>query len=184
MRAESIRAHLRIYSIYQKRKTTINHAFASALAPSSDYSPAAMTEALSVLGQEATSDLLCVYCGASAETWDHLTGLVKNSELAGYGHQLGNLAPCCRHCNSRKGSKDWQVFVQEDLSEPRRSEVAARLTEYQQRFAQPIDVPMARTRLPAEWARYDSLRAEIHRLMQDADRIAENLRTSFGPGGA
>ena len=110
MRAESIRAHLKTCSIYQERTTTINHAFASALAPSSDVSSSAVGEALAALGQNPDADLACVYCGAEAQTWGHLTGLVQNSELAGFGRQIGNLVPRCRHCNSRKGSKDWQRF--------------------------------------------------------------------------
>ena len=184
MRAESIRAHLRVYSIYQKRKTTINHAFASALAPSWTYSPIAMSQALSVLGQSADADLSCVYCDALAETWDHLTGLVKNSELSGFGHQLGNLVPCCRHCNSRKGGKDWALFLSEEIPEPRRSKLSKRLAEYQERFANHIDLSAAQARHPDDWTRYDSLRADIYRLMQEADRIAEKLRSSFSSPGA
>lgn len=37
MRKESIKTHLKEYSIYNKRKTTINHAFASALSVPDDY---------------------------------------------------------------------------------------------------------------------------------------------------
>lgn len=179
MRAESIRAHLKTYSIYQKRKTTINHAFASALAPSSEYSLGAVAEALRTLGQRSDGDLSYVYCSDEAHTWDHLSGLVKDSELAGFGHQIGNLVPCCRHCNSRKGSKDWTRFVEEEIPEPRRSEVLTRLAEYQSRFAVPIDLPLARTRDPAGWQRYDALRGQIHSLMQEADAIAASLRATL-----
>lgn len=178
MRADSIRAHLKTYSIYQKRKTTINHAFASALAPKSAYSPITVAEALRALGQSAEYDLVCVYCGGEAQTWDHLSALVKDSELAGFGHQVGNLVPCCRHCNSRKGSKDWQRFVQEEVEEPRRSELISALVEYQRKFATPIDLRLARARNPEGWQRYDALRAQIHQLMQEADSVAETLRST------
>lgn len=38
MKKDSIRSHLKNYSIFKKRHTTINHAFASALSVPDDYS--------------------------------------------------------------------------------------------------------------------------------------------------
>jgi hypothetical protein len=37
MKKQSIKFHLSPYPIYQKRKATINHAFASAIAPVDEY---------------------------------------------------------------------------------------------------------------------------------------------------
>lgn len=176
MRVGTVRTHLRPYSIYQKRKTTINHAFASALAPSSDYDWSILSDALAILGQSADKDLTCVYCTRPAETWDHLTGLVKNSLLHGYGHQIGNLVPSCRDCNSRKGNKAWRSFVEQEIAEPLRSPVLGRLEAYQVRFAVEVDLAEARTRATATWQRYDAIRAEIHDLMLEADRLAIILR--------
>lgn len=105
MRKTSLKGHLKPYSIFNKRRTTINHAFASALAPNDQYDETVIDDALRVLGQNPDDDLECVYCGREAETWDHLIGLVKNSQLRGYGHQIGNLIPCCRSCNSKKDLK-------------------------------------------------------------------------------
>ena len=95
MKLADIKPHLRPYSIVQRRKTTINHAFASALAPCDEYDEERLKQAMAALGQTDLNDLRCVYCGAGGETWDHLVGLVKNSELHGYGHQVGNLAGRC-----------------------------------------------------------------------------------------
>src|SRR5262249_39203531 len=94
-----IRPHLRPYSIVQRRKTTINHAFASPLAPCDEYDEERLARAMAALGQDDLDALRCVYYGAGGETWDHLVGLVKNSEPNGYEHQVGNLVPCCRACN-------------------------------------------------------------------------------------
>ena len=106
MKLAGIKKHLRSYSIVQRRKTTVNHAFASALAPCDDYDEKRVAEAMALLSQTDLNDLRCVYCYSEAETWDHLVGLVKDSELNGYGHQIGNLVPCCGGCNSSKGNKD------------------------------------------------------------------------------
>lgn len=185
MRVETVRTHLRPYSIYQKRKTTINHAFASALAPCSAYDWSVLSDALAVLGQSPDKDLSCVYCTRPAETWDHLTGLVKDSLLHGYGHQIGNLVPSCRDCNSRKGNKPWRSFVEQEIAEPLRSAVVVRLEAYQLRFAAEIDLAEARTRDTATWQRYDAIRAEIHQLMLEADRLAITLRQCVKePGSA
>ena len=81
MKKEDIKKHLSIYSIYNKRRTTINHAFASSIAPSDSYDDIKVSEAISYLGQSANSVLKCVYCEDEAQTWDHVVGLVKNNEL-------------------------------------------------------------------------------------------------------
>lgn len=176
MKADSIKAHLKPYSIYKKRKTTVNHAFASALAPCSDYDASLVGDALKTLGQDPNGELLCVYCGALAQTWDHLTGLVKDSQLHGYGHQIGNLVPGCRDCNSRKGNMDWRLFVAASVTEPRRSSLTRSLELYQAQFATPVDMATARSQESAAWARYDEIRHEIHSLMQEADTLAATLR--------
>lgn len=141
MRFSSIKVHLKPYSILDRRKTTVNHAFASALAPVDKFDSDRIAEALKTLGQDPSADLHCVYCERSAETWDHLVGLVKNSELFGFGHQIGNLVPSCKECNSLKGKKDFQTFLNERITNPRKKFlVQKRLERYQAKYAQPIDV--------------------------------------------
>jgi hypothetical protein len=61
MKIDSIKAHLQPYSIMKKRQTTINHAFASAIAPSDAYDAKTVKEAVAMLGQDPEKDLLCVY---------------------------------------------------------------------------------------------------------------------------
>lgn len=50
---------------------------------------------------------LCAYCDAEITrktiTIDHIIPLSKGGK-----HEIGNIAPCCRRCNSSKGNKtDW-----------------------------------------------------------------------------
>jgi len=108
MKKESIKTHFRRYRIYSKRSTTINHAFASAVAPSDKYSAARIDEILCQLDCVREGKIICVYCGVrEAQTWDHLYPLVKASRPTGHGHTYGNLVPSCKDCNSTKGNRDW-----------------------------------------------------------------------------
>lgn len=47
----------------------------------------------------------CVYCGAAATCADHVTPLCK-----GGVHEFENIVPCCRQCNSSKGSSSFLDF--------------------------------------------------------------------------
>jgi hypothetical protein len=180
-----IKPHLRPYLIVQRRKTTINHAFASALAPCDDYDEARLARAMALLGQENLNDLRCVYCGKEAETWDHLVGLVHRSQLHGYGHQIGNLVPCCRACNSRKGNKDWQAFLLSAIPDAvKRQQVKELLANYLRTFAAEVDLRQTQERYPSEWQRYNQIKDEIITLMAEADKLAERLRVKITKGGA
>lgn len=179
MKKESIKSHLTPYSIHQKRKTTISHAFASAMAPSERYADveAKLDAALRLLGQDPDRDLRCVYCGQPAETWDHLVGLVEKSELRGYGHQLGNLVPSCRRCNSVKGSKDWRKHLQTWVPVPSELEVrSASIQSYLELYATRVVPGRAADRLPDGWKRYCEIREKIIDLMKEADLLAIRLR--------
>jgi len=170
MKKHSIKSHLSPYSIVQKRTTTINHAFASAIAPVDKYDEARLDDGLRLLGQDPDGDLKCVYCESNAETWDHLIGLVEKGELRGYGHQLGNLVPCCRKCNSGKGSKDWHKYLGE------KEEKQKLIDAYHKRFATPVDPKHMQTQLPDLWKRYGEIKGQILELMEEADDIADHLR--------
>jgi len=111
MKKQDIRRHLQDYSIHGKRKTTIAHAFASALSVADAYDVEKIDIALRTLGQDPDKDLLCIYCDRPAETWDHIMAIVKDGKFSGYGHQVGNLIPCCKDCNSKKGNRDWKEFL-------------------------------------------------------------------------
>lgn len=111
MKKDDLKRHLKDYSIFGKRSSTISHAFASALSIADDYDVAKIDKAISLLGQNPDDDLLCAYCDNPAETWDHVKAVVVNTAYSGYGHQISNLIPCCKSCNSSKGNKDWKEYL-------------------------------------------------------------------------
>jgi len=180
MRKEDIKRHLKTYSVYDKRRTTINHAFASAIAPSDSYSDNQINEALIFLGQNPNEDLVCVFCGEVAETWDHLLGLVKDGELRGYGHQIGNLVPCCKECNSKKGRTEFDRFINEsDRINKNKIELIELLNRYQDRFAKKINLDALNQKVPAEFEEFRRVKQNIFDLMKKADEIAIKLRKNI-----
>jgi len=111
MKKQDIKRHLQDYSIFGKRKTTMAHAFASALSVADTYDERKVDSALRLLGQDPDKELICMYCDRPAETWDHIMAIVKDGKFSGYGHQIGNLLPCCKECNSKKGNRSWSEFL-------------------------------------------------------------------------
>ena len=178
MKKESIKSHLCAYSIYAKRSTTMNHAFASAIAPFDDYDEERLDEALTFLGQDPNGGkLICVYCKATGETWDHLVGLVKEGKLRGLGHQLGNLVPCCKRCNSEKGGQDPLQFIEKNTRiQGDRKKLTNLIQSYMARYAKPLDLTQIERYLPEDWNRFERIKEEIFVLMNEADEIAERLR--------
>jgi 5-methylcytosine-specific restriction endonuclease McrA len=174
MRYSSIRTHLRPYVIVARRRTTINHTFASAIAPHDTFDEARIRSAISTLGQDPDAELLCAYCGAAAQTWDHVFATVRDSQFSGHGHQIGNLLPCCKPCNSAKGNKHWRAYLDQmglaDTSE--RAEAIARYL---------IAYPTSGTYLPTpEHARLDAIRTQVISLLAEADQVAKALRERVG----
>lgn len=177
MTPKSIRSHLAPYSILGKRKTTVAHAFASALAPSDEYDKEKIEAALDALGQTNLKQLSCVYCNRLAQTWDHLENLVKGGQLHGFGHQIGNLVPCCRDCNSQKNSQPFRDFVNAGtaLSDSDKSELIRRL-ERHLALAKPIESPNLSDTGKVALEKFLKLQLQIFELMEEADRYAHELR--------
>lgn len=179
MKRQSIRQHLRPYSIRERRATTIHHAFASALAVSEEYDDARISQALRDLDQDPDQELECCYCGHhQAETWDHVFGLVKGKEYAGYGHTVGNLIPCCKNCNSAKGNKDWRTFLATIL--PDEQVRAMKVLQLEQYFKRYLGSAFRQSEIaevcPAELTELNELRGEILALMKKADDVASAIR--------
>lgn len=176
MTPKSIRSHLAPYSIFSKRRTTIAHAFASALAPSEEFDQEKVEAALNALGQKNLQLLTCIYCGNLAQTWDHLENLVREGELNGYGHQLGNLVPCCRDCNSEKGGKPFRDYVSTlNLSPAEQADLITRLEKHLS-LATPINTSGLEFESKDALDQFNAIRAQILKLMEEADRFAQILR--------
>jgi hypothetical protein len=178
LKRQSIRQHLRPYSIRERRATTIHHAFASALAVSEEYDDARISQALRDLGQDPDQELVCCYCGHQADTWDHVFGLVKGKEYAGYGHTVGNLIPCCKNCNSAKGNKNWRTFLATVLRDEQAR--AMRVRQLEQYFEWYLGSAFGPSKIdevcPAELKALNDLRGEILALMKKADDVAFAIR--------
>ncbi|ODP36562.1 HNH endonuclease [Sphingomonas turrisvirgatae] len=173
MRFKSIASHLRPYRMLASRLTTINHMFAAAIAPHDPYDEAHVREAVSLLGNDPDDDLSCAYCGAPAETWDHVFATVKNSRFSGHGHRLGNLLPCCKSCNSRKGNKAWQAHLSSlPMDDVERSRRSACIERYLDTYGQ-IDLLAEPT---PDHVRLDELRAQVLSLVAEADEVASRIR--------
>lgn len=55
---------------------------------------------------EGSMDDPCVYCGAKADTADHIV-----PRSVGGGNEVENLAPCCKRCNMEKSSASVLMFL-------------------------------------------------------------------------
>lgn len=175
MRYRSAASHLQPYIMLARRRTTINHAFASAIAPYDAYDDAVVRGAVQALGQDPDADLMCVYCGESAETWDHVIGTVKDSRFSGFGSRIGNLVPCCKPCNSRKGNKNWEAYLKTCPGSPalhlqRHALIAAHIERYSS--------PRAGLGNTADHALLEEIRERVLALLAEGDQIAARLRAT------
>ena len=173
MRYKDIRRFLKPYSMVASRTTTISHAFAASIAPCDSFDDQTVRTALVALGQDPDADLECAYCGARAETWDHVNATVRDKKFSGYGHRLGNLLPCCKLCNSRKGNKNWLIFLRtlpigEELHAERENRISAYLTEYGAKDEVPEHLP--------EYEQLQELRRQVLQLFREADELATIIR--------
>ncbi len=155
------------------RRTTINHMFAAAVAPHDDYDEERACRAVAYLGNDPNGDLVCAYCGDLAETWDHVFATVKNSRFSGHGHRLGNLLPCCKPCNSRKGNKTWQAHLLAlPINEVDRVARSALIERYLAAFGQ-VDKADEQGE---DHVRLEDIRAQVLSLVAEADEIAARIR--------
>ncbi|MEG8021641.1 HNH endonuclease [Sphingomonas aerolata] len=156
-----------------RRRTTVNHAFAAAVAPSDAYDEATVSEAMLVLGLEPSGDLDCAYCGEPADTWDHIFATVQNSRFSGHGHRLGNLLPCCKPCNSKKGNKPWQTHIRSLLmNDEVRAERERLIAEFVARYSV-IELAVVDT---PDHERLEAIRLQVLALLAEGDEIAARIR--------
>ncbi|MCU1266472.1 MAG: endonuclease [Acidobacteria bacterium] len=173
MRYKDIRRFLKPYSMVASRTTTISHAFAASIAPCDSFEDATVRMALSVLGQDPDAELECAYCCARAETWDHVHATVQDKKFSGYGHRLGNLLPCCKPCNSKKGNKNWLTYLRSlPITETLRAERERRINDYLTEYGAKDVIP---DHLP-EYEQLQELRRRVLELFREADELASIVR--------
>lgn len=174
MRYASIRTHLRPYMIVARRRTTINHAFAAAIAPADEYDEGRVKIAMEALGQNPDNDLECAYCGAPAETWDHIFATVLDSKFSGHGHRLGNLLPCCKPCNSKKGNKSWRHYLNTIKLTP--GELEKRSVSIEN-YIKTYEVTSQPPEHSAAHVKLQEIRAQVLALLHQADHLAAEVRS-------
>lgn len=146
MQFQDICRHLKPYSIVASRTTTINHVFAFCIAASDTFDLEKVRAAIVALKQETDKNLVCAYGGLAAETWDHVHATVKKGEFSDHGNKLGNLLPCCKSCNSRKGNKHWLSYLKgmelpDNLQDERSTTVSSYLETYNAEDLAPRHLP-------------------------------------------
>lgn len=177
MKIKSIKRHLKPYVIYQRRKTTISHAFASALSIPDEFEIILVSNAICLLGQNPNNDLLCAYCGNEAKTWDHINAIVLNGEFSGNGHQINNLIPCCKTCNSQKGNQNWETFLRENKQLPpidlenRIQRIKIYIGNNNVNLLEKI-----KKQCPKLLQDFQSKKKQVLKLLQEADEIATQIR--------
>jgi 5-methylcytosine-specific restriction endonuclease McrA len=156
-----------------RRKGTIQSAFAAAIAPHDEYDEAEAKKLLLRLGQKADA-LTCVYCGASADSWDHVVGTVSDGEFTGVGHRLRNLVPCCSPCNTSKRGKSWRDYLN-GLRQPAsiRNKRVKRIKAHIKGCEK--DSNKAWRNFP-EYKQLQDKRDKILKLMEEGDELAETIR--------
>jgi hypothetical protein len=170
-----IKRHLKDYSI-SARTSTISHAFASALSVADNYNLERIDAALRLLGQDPESDLKCAYCDKLAETWDHINAIVKKTVFTGNGHQINNLLPCCKDCNSSKGNKDWKVFLVSKKLDTR--ERILRIEKYISFNS--VDLKeILDTKYAADLKEFYDIKTQVFDLFKKADKLDEIIRTKI-----
>lgn len=176
MKKQDLKRHLKDYIIFDKRKTTINHAFASALSWADEYDDQKIDQAILSLWQNPDMDLYCVYCGNNAETWDHLNALVKNWEFSWFWHQIANLLPCCKVCNSKKGNRNWISFL--ELTVTDLDQFAIKKKQIESYMISNIDIrDIINTTCQEELENFNKIKEQIFELLKKADICAWKIRS-------
>ena len=95
-------------------------------------------------------------------------------KFSGYGHRIGNLLPCCKPCNSKKGNKEWRLFLHElRMPEPLRTERETRIDNYLAKYSIIDTIP---EHLP-ECQQLQELRLRVLDVFYQADRLASVVRS-------
>jgi len=93
--------------------------------------------------------------------------------FSGAGHRIGDLLPCCKPCNSKKGNRPWQAYItSREAPGPLRDSRIERLQRYLDHFFVADTLPTAL----AEYRRFIEIRDENLRSMREADEVAAVVR--------
>lgn len=94
------------------RSSTLRGAFVQSILPggSTIINDEDLVKHLSVLNMTKET-IRCAYCGGEFSSWDHINPLVLDKAPTGYLNEINNLLPCCSSCNSSKGNRNWEIWM-------------------------------------------------------------------------
>jgi hypothetical protein len=164
------------------RKSSITNAFVNSVIPVKVPTVTEIKKALAILRMSA-NDIRCAYCGDQSTEWDHLRPLVIKRRPTGYISEIANLVPACGKCNQSKGNKDWRTWM---LSDAKRSPTGrgvlgvaqrvARLQRYE-KWRRPIQIKFEEILGKKDWDHYWSLWDKLNSALEEAQIVADRLRT-------
>ena len=100
----------------QGRTSTITNAFAHSIDIRTAEDSLTEEEYKSMLNELGIEEEQCAYCLSknSGKSVDHLHPIISNKLPSGYFTEKNNLIPCCPSCNSKKGGKDYNVWMKDE----------------------------------------------------------------------
>ena len=155
------------------RSSTVNNAFAQALAPVDEFDAARLEAAFGKMGLINKHELVCAYCSGRASSVDHLNPLVKDSKFTGWGHVFGNLVPACADCNQSKGGKPWREFAR---SAGVSANLIHELANYEKMAPPPVSQDDLAKFYPDMIDAYDRIRVLNADTLKAAQSIANEIR--------
>ncbi len=177
MKRNDLKRHLKDYSIFANRSSTISNAFASALSIADDYDLDKIDKAITILGQNPDDELSCAYCDKPAETWDHIKAIVSKNAFSGYGHQINNLIPCCKECNSAKGNKEWKAYLK--LKRLDTQERITRIENYINHNYVDTKNLLETKEFKEDLKKFNDLKEQVFKLFKLGDEQAKNIRNKI-----
>lgn len=162
------------------RSSSITNAFVQSIIPFDPPSEADKAEVLTFFGQ-TSGEMKCVYCGNSANDWDHLLPLVRNKRPTGFFSGKGNVVPACGRCNQSKSGQDWERWMRGNSANSPKSrgvkdleERVARLARYTESYPQSAE-NLEGLVDPTLWAAYWAKLAELHTSLRAAQTLADEI---------
>jgi hypothetical protein len=166
------------------RSSSITNAFVQSIIPFDPPSEADKAEVLAFFGQ-TSGEMTCVYCGTSANDWDHLLPLVRNKRPTGFFSGKGNVVPACGRCNQSKSGQDWERWMRgastnspksrgvRDLEE--RVALLSRYAESYPKSAENLEAIVD----PVLWAAYWAKLADLHDSLRAAQKLADEISSQI-----
>ena len=166
------------------RVSSITNSFINGIIPCISPSDSDISEALEVLGMDATT-ICCSYCGDRYTEWDHFRPLIEGKKATGYISEIQNLVPSCGKCNQSKGNRHWRDWITGPASlsptsrkVPHLETRIAYLAEFEN-WRPPTRIDFAEIVGLQLWDEYSRTRDELEVTMQQAQELSSRVKTAL-----